>query len=542
MKHMGRIIVLVALILPQFLWGQGSREDLRIPGELIILLADGIDAQQWVRQQSARQSALVLEYERKLGIRHNFHLLQFAEEQYPAEEVLGWVRSQDEVVLAQLSYEVEFRSPPNDPEFNQQWDMDLIQAADVWGITEGGLTAQGDTIVVAIMDSGFEPSHPDLAANIWHNHAEIPGDGIDNDNNGYIDDDMGWDYFSDTPNIAPGAHGLSATGIIGAVGNNGVGVTGLNWHVKVMQFSFSAVPDLIRAYEYVIDQRARYNESNGAEGAFVVATNASFGQARVFCDQQPAWAAMYDLMGEVGILTGGGADNSPYDVEILGDMPTTCTTDYLIMTCNVNSDDNLAQGSAFGNVSVDIGSPGDGTITIRPQGTYGVYGGNSAAAPHVTGAIALMYSLPCEGIAAEALDNPATTALLIRQAILEGVDPNESLAGKTVTGGRLNVFGSMEFVQSQCANEPGPLSVTKVYPNPTSDAGLNVEYITPEFTDYQIEVFNPLGQIIYRDVVDVPRFGERIFTVPTAQLPVGIYYLRFGLGEAVEVVPFMVYR
>ncbi len=532
----------LGVVLLEPVSGQSAREDLRIPGEIIVWLEEDVMAPAWLSQKASVASLGNLRFAKRLGIRHNFNLFYFDEDWTDPQKVLDWVRSQEEVQLAQLSYLVEERGQPNDPEYGFQWGMEMIGANRVWDITTGGITANGDTIVVAVMDAGgFDPNHPDLADNIWHNRAEILGDSIDNDGNGYIDDDIGWDYFSDSPQIAFGAHGLSVTGIIGARGNNGLGVTGVNWQVKVMQFSFIAVPDLVSAYEYVIDQRARYNESNGAEGAFVVATNSSFGQGRVFCDLQPAWAAMFDLMGEVGILTGAATDNFSYDVEILGDMPTTCTSDFMIATCNVEEDDVLTQTSAFGEVSIDLASPGEGTHTIRPSASYGTFGKNSAAAPHLTGTIALMYSLPCESLASEALAQPEATALFIRQAILGGVDPNDSVEGKTVTGGRLNAFGSLEIVQEACANTAGELAIAKAYPNPTSDL-LQIEYQTPDFGDYDIEVFNPLGQLIYRDRVTSPRFGERSFSITVSNWPVGVYFLRFGRGDNVEALPFMVYR
>ena len=288
---------------------------------------------------------------------------------------------------------------PDDSFFSDQWDMAKIGLPDVWETTTGGLTVNGDTIVVAVLDSGFDIDHPDLRDNIWQNLEEIPNDNIDNDNNGYIDDIYAWN-FRDSSNIHHlHAHGHSVAGIVGAKGNNGLGVTGVSWNVKVMVLDTKAISDIISAYEYVIDQRQRYNESNGTKGAFVVATNASFGKDRAFCEEYPVWGGMYDLMGEVGILTGAGTANSSWDVEEFGDMPTTCTSDFIITTLNTNEADEKHSGSAYGGVSIDIGSPGQGSFTIKLNDDYGDFGGNSAAAPHLTGAIGLLYSVPCPEIA-----------------------------------------------------------------------------------------------------------------------------------------------
>src|SRR5690606_27888318 len=142
----------------------------------------------------------------------------------------------------------------------------------------------GDTIVVAIIDDGINPNHPDIQGNLWNNRHEIAGNGIDDDLNGYVDDVLGWNTYS-TPmndNITGGSwgggHGTPVAGIVGAKGDNNVGVAGVNWNVKLMIIVGGGdQADALTAYGYVLASRKQYNETNGEKGAFIVSTNASWG-------------------------------------------------------------------------------------------------------------------------------------------------------------------------------------------------------------------------------------------------------------------------
>ena len=497
-----------------------------IPGQLIVFL-----------QPEARLSGLLsnsraawdIQPQRNLGQLHNIHLLRVRPGQ--EEAALQWLARQPEVIAAQRNYPLAFRGEPNDPFYGSQWTLERVSVPDVWAVTTGGLSSRGDTIVVAVLDNGFDITHPDLQPNLWRNRTEIPADGLDNDANGFVDDVNGWNFSNDSPTYTIGSgHGHSVAGIIGARGDNNTGVAGINWHIKLMLLNVAGVDQIIEAYEYVIEQRQRYNQSRGATGAFIVATNASFGQDRVFCSQQPVWGAMYDLLGEQGVLTGAGTDNSRYDVEELGDMPATCPSEYLIVTLNTTDADAISQSSAYGRQSIDLGSPGDDTYTIKPANGYGSFGGNSAAAPHLTGAIALLYSLPCEALGQDALDNPAATARFIRRAILQGVDPVNALDGRTVTGGRLNLLRSMEVIQADCGTTTGPLALQKVYPVP-ADNSLFFEYESPDFEPFDVELFDLLGRLVFRDRIRAPRFGLKRYEVPVLNLATGAYFLRLTKKE-----------
>lgn len=520
-------IFLIILILGPEIAAQESQ---RIAGELIVRLENGVVPDDFLKTFSTATSrqptAVPLRYDRSVGRRFNIHVFRYDPVQSDGELLLQRLRRDRKVAAAQFNYRLEWRDEvvPNDPEYLEQWTLPRIGLPQVWEVATGGKTALDAEIVVAVLDSGFDLDHEDIKDNVWNNSGEVPGDGIDNDGNGYIDDVVGWNFVASTPVHPLSEHGNSVAGIIGARGDNGTGVTGINWNVKLMLLTVSQVDQIIEAYEYALDQRERYNLSQGLEGSLVVATNASFGVSKTFCSEQPVWGGMYDLLGEVGVLSVGGADNSAWDVDEVGDMPTTCTSDFLLTVLNTDIDDVRYQSSAWGPVSIDMGAPGQNSFTTKLEDRYGLFTGNSAAVPHLTGTIGLLYSLPCEGLAEGVLTQPQQTALFLREVLLEGVDPLVDLEGLTVTGGRLNVFNTMELIQAQCGGTTGPLALLNLFPNP-ADESMKVLYETPDFEPYDIEVFNPLGQLIYREEVVPSRFSTKTYELPTAQWPIGVYYL-----------------
>jgi hypothetical protein len=539
--------IFTRLLLSVLLWGAVCQANAlafnvqndAIPGEIIVRFQPSAVVEDMLEDLSARFST-PLYLKQTLSKRLRIELLGFDPTLMPAATLFEALQRRPEVHSLQWSYPIEFRETPNDPFFNQQWDLERIGLPTVWGETTGGLSERGDTIVVAILDSGFDVEHEDLRENIWFNRFEIPGDGIDNDNNGFTDDVQGWNFAANSAAHIRGAHGTSVAGIVGARGNNGIGVSGVNMQVRLMLFTMLSVSNAIAAYDYVVEQRRRYNESNGAQGSFVVVTNASWGQRRVFCTQQPVWAAMLDELGEVGVLTAAAVANENFDVEVLGDMPATCTTDFLISVLNTNQEDRKHQGSAFGSTSVDLGAPGQGTYTILLQNQYGEFGGTSAATPHVSGAIALLYSLPCLDLAISAISRPRETALYMRNVILNGVDPLSDLTNKTATGGRLNVRNSMEIIRADCSTQPGPLALLKMVPNPVSDQ-LVITYEAPDYEPvYQIRIFDALGRLVLNRAVRPPRFGEKTQQIDVHSWPAGVYFISLTHGEELITQRFVV--
>jgi len=437
-----------------------------IQGELLVQLAPGTEADKWFSSWNSQHPANLQLLQSEIVSRPaRIWLLTFATTRVREDELRKALRADRSVQEAQYNHQVELRATPNDAAFNQQWqyqntgqsggtvDAD-IDAVEAWNLTTGGITSTGDTIVVAVLDNGIDVNHVDLQHNRWYNHAEIPNNGLDDDGNGYIDDYRGWNILSDNDDISVGGHGTSVAGIIGADGNNSSGVTGVNWSVKVMiirnNFNTSEAR-VLEAYSYALEQRLRYNESGGATGAFVVATNASWGVERGNPTDAPIWCGFYDMLGEAGIINCGATVNKDFNIEITGDLPTGCTSDYLISVTNTDHNDVKVPAAGYGAVSIDLSAPGNGVYTLANGSSYSTFGGTSSATPHVAGTAALLYSLDCPSLMALVQADPAAAALLIKEAILAGVDPIPSLAGITVTGGRLNANNSLRYLQQRCA-------------------------------------------------------------------------------------------
>jgi subtilisin family serine protease len=465
-----------------------------------------------------------LQFTKTLGKQRNIHLFQHQPTKVNKDYLLQQLIRDKDILHVQFNAQVNNRTIPNDLNYPEQWDMDKIAMPEAWALSTGGLTTNGDTIVIAILDSGFDITHPDLTGNVWHNHADIPGDSIDNDGNGYIDDHDGWNFREDSNIHGLSTHGHAVSGIAGASGNNNIGVTGINWNIKLMLLDTKTISSIIAAYEYLLDLRQKYNESNGTEGAFVVATNASWGIENQFCDDQPIIRDLYELMGAQGILTAAGTANTNYNVDLYGDFPTACTSDYLITVTNTLMNDEKAQQSGFGPVSIDMGVPGDDTYTIRLNSGYGVLGDNSAATPHLTGAIGLMYSILCSEMAADALVNPSSIAREIKDALMQGVDPITGLSDLTKTGGRLNVANSGYLVLDKCQISTGPLGITKVSPNPASEK-IKIEFQSPDFNKYTFLIHNTFGQLIFEETVTPNLFSVKVHDIEVKYLATGLYTL-----------------
>mgnify|MGYP003307638406 FL=1 len=409
--------------------------------------------------------------------RLNIYKVRILNEHLTAQMAVKELRNNPWVEKVQLDHKVTPRQTfPDDNQFSVQWDKHNtgqsggtpdadIDAPEAWDITTGGVNALGDTIVVAVIDGGMMLNHTDLVQNIWINHNEIPGNNIDDDNNGYVDDINGWDAYSSDGSVPSDGHGTHVAGIIGADGNNGSMVAGVNWDVKLMAIAGSSgnTSTVLEAYGYALDQRAIYDSTNGALGAFVVATNSSFGIDNADCSSgsYALWNDMYDAMGEYGILSAAATMNSNSNVDNTGDVPTGCASDHMIAVTNTTRNDTKNSGAAYGATTIDLGAPGTSVLSTYSSGGTQTLTGTSMAAPQVAGAVGFMHAAMSAGFSSYFKNNGAEGGVLIKQMILDGTDPLTSLAGITVSGGRLNIYNTAVLVQEYLASDsldPNPVT------------------------------------------------------------------------------------
>ncbi|MBX2949332.1 MAG: S8 family serine peptidase [Crocinitomicaceae bacterium] len=389
--------------------------------------------------------------------------IKFDHQAISHEGMQQWLYTRKEVVVADYNYYVQMRSTlPGDPSFTQQWhhnntgqtggtaDAD-IDSDLAWDITTGGTTATGEDIVVCMVEgSGGNLNHQDLSPNRWINTAEIPGNGIDDDNNGYIDDYNGWNTVNDNDDTGTGAHGTNCLGMIGAKGDNNLNVAGANWDVKLMVINMSSSltqSNVIEAYTYPLVMRKRWNQSNGTQGAFVVATSASWGIDGANPASYPLWCQFYDTLGYHGIINIGATTNSNLDVDTAGDMPTACSSTYMVGVGRTDHNDNTAGG--YGDQTIEFGAPGINVVTTAGTNGITTTTGTSFACPLTAGVVGLAYSIPCPSFMNIVKSNPRLGADLVLEALINGVDVKAQLATKFITGGRLNAKNTLDLLMTE---------------------------------------------------------------------------------------------
>lgn len=442
------LFILAIMALSVFSYAQEPEQSQEsttyVENEFIIWLEQDVDAADF-----AAKSNTGIMPKRQLSKRLNIWLFEINDNKELREDKMRRLIANADVRVIQNNHtNITLREAiPDDPYYYQQWAPAIMNLPQAWEeFTTGGVTATGDTIVVAVIDGGADWTHEDL--NCWENAHEIPNNGIDDDGNGYIDDFHGWNAYNHNGYVGSNNHGTHVSGIIGAVGNNGKGVCGVNWNVKVMPIGGSSSNEsiVVEAYSYVLEMRARYNETDGEEGAFIVATNSSFGVDYGNPDDYPIWCSMYDEMGNVGILSCGAGPNLNVNVDVVGDVPSACPGNYLIGITNTTSDDVKYTGAGYGINNIDIGAPGTSIYSTLPNNNYGNMTGTSMATPQVSGTIALMYAALPEEMMIACKNDPANFCLSVRHHLLNGADHLPSLDGLVASGRRLNAYGAIESV------------------------------------------------------------------------------------------------
>lgn len=340
----------------------------------------------------------------------NIYVFKLPKDKTP-HEAIAELRKRPDVEYAEPDYIYTIKATiPNDPLWNNLWGLAKIQAPLAWDITRGS-----QSVVVAVIDTGVDYNHPDLKDNMWKDPAT-----------GYYGKNCITGASNPNDPMDDNGHGTHVAGTIGAVGNNGVGVVGVNWQVKIMALkagdssgiSLSAAIDCIN---YAIQK-----------GAHII--NASWGDYAYSQTLRNAIASAKNA----GILFVAAAGNEEYDNDLTPLYPASYDLENIISVAATDQNDLLASFSNYGRNSVHVGAPGVGILSTLPNNNYGNKSGTSMASPHVAGLAALLKA-----------QNPSYTWRELKCRIMKGVDPLSSLNGKTITGGRINASKALTISDCQ---------------------------------------------------------------------------------------------
>ena len=452
--------ILLFFLLPLFAIAQNNSE------VIIVQLQPNINAIYFERLVNSEQINFQLLFKENLCEALNIYSFTVKSTQN-CNEAVNVLNLKKEVVAAQKIQKIEYRAGPlNDAYFNLQWNLinegiiggiaDADTDADLaWQYGKGDVTKKNDSIVIAIVDAGFDIHHEDL--NFFTNKFEIAGDLIDNDHNGYVDDVHGWNIESGNGNTNTGNvslwHATAVSGSAAAIGNNSVGIAGMAYKGKILPVHLGPVSSdsVIKAYNYIIKMRELYNKSNGDSGAYVVVINSSFGVSDS-PNNNVVWCNLYDYMGSIGIINATATDNKNLNYDVVDDMPGNCASEFIINVTYSDKNDQLGN-CGYGVNNVDIAAPGASLQLARPGNLYALGTGTSFATPQVAGAVAVLYSAACDTFLTVVKNNPDSAAALIKKFILDGAEDKAAFVNKVSSNGRLNIYNAVNEMRKYCHEE-----------------------------------------------------------------------------------------
>lgn len=394
------------------------------------------------------------------------------------------LRSRPDVLYAEPNYIRSKDAVPNDPRYAEMWALKNtrqlngqtgadIRAEQAWDRTTGS-----SAVVVGVVDEGIDVTHPDLKANVWTNPGEIAGNGLDDDRDGFVDDVNGYDFFHNDGTVYDGVagdattdeHGTHVAGTIGATGNNNEGVVGVNWQVKLMSLKVlgrsdefpapSSVLITVRALNYARMMRDLWVNSGGTRGANIRVLNNSYGGD----GYSQAELDAINALNQSGILFVASAGNQSANNDLFAHYPAGYKASNIISVMATNRHGSKASFSNYGLRTVDMAAPGEDILSTAPLGTYAAQSGTSMAAPHVTGAAALV----CAAY-------PDISVERLRAAVLYSGNADSGSLYNTVTGRSLNAASALQNAAEIDVAPPAPISNFRI-------ASQNGRYLTLQWT------------------------------------------------------------
>lgn len=343
------------------------------------------------------------------------------------EAALAAFRRSPEVLQVEPSYRVKLYRIPGDPKYGGMWALEKIGAPKAWETSVGSTN-----VVVGVVDTGLDYNHPDLAANVWVNPREVAGNGRDDDGNGYVDDVHGIDLVEkDSDPMDDEGHGTHVAGTIGAVGDNGFGVVGVNWRVKILSIrmlsadNYAGTADLLAGFDYAVGLKRA--------GVNLRVLNNSWGNDY----PSEALREAFCTAGDNGILSVCAAGNDGVDNDLNPHYPSGYDCSSIVSVAASTPTDDPAYFTNYGRDTVDLAAPGVGILSTLKGGFYTTYQGTSMAAPHVAGAAALLLSI-----------RPDLSVGQLKALLMDTVDVLPAWAGRVRSGGRLNLARAVERLKS----------------------------------------------------------------------------------------------
>jgi len=396
-----------------------------------------------------------------------------------AKTAIATLSKNTAVARIEVNGSVETSAVFNDPLLSQQWALSNtgqgngLVGADINGPEALSRFAGNGSTLVAVIDSGIDYTHPELVQRMWVNPGEVPGNGLDDDKNGYVDDVYGVNVLTGSGNpMDDNGHGTHIAGIIAATGNNGQGMLGVNPNARVMAVKFldaegkGSLAGAISALDYAVSMGARI--SNNSWGGY---------------ENSPTLAEAMNRARLRGHIVVAAAGNDGQNNDATGMFPSAYTHDNIVSVASSSNRDELSWFSNLGKTSVDLAAPGDNILSTLPGNKYGLMSGTSMAAPMVTGALSLLWD--------RRPDLPYTSMV---SALYQGADRVAALTGKVATGGRLNVQAALAQIDKLPVDRILPTVVSTEFLSDRSD---RIQSIRLEFSE-PMNVSSFAGNVVLR--------------------------------------------